>query len=1798
MVNGLRHNENKIHNRISENILSKELRSLNSDKLENTLNNNYEISKKDSTKKEYRKINDKNNIYLNIYNKCSSNYKTKRKNNAQNFYGIKIIKYFIIIILLCRFCTINSLIDLKNYKIYDGIIFYSYEITLKLKGTGTKNILGADPSYNYSCPSYIYLNNESLTRELEDCHYIDIKETDVEIKLEWNNIIINSTRRMFYNCIEITEIDMTKFDTSLVTDMSEMFALCSSLESLNVSNLNTERVETFENMFYQCTSLASLNLESFTNPSATSLSGMFYGCTKLEHINIKNFEEIENTNLDDMFYNIPQNAVICLSSCPPPTNFTISDMDSKEATISWEGNEFNDFIISYDLQNLENPENGKKINVTGKEYYKFTNLNSNKRYDVYIKTDCGSKSSYWIGPLLISIESINIKSNTNSITTCSKNIYNSNSLKSDLIIKPEGSGKLVSIKGNINILGTYYFNNFNNDYFCIDNGEIKSKKTNYCYYRSQNISLFSSETILLSINLNKYYSWIVNGYISSTFQLTIGCIVNSQTIYNLIKGNNCRMISCDNDYRSKQNIIDSYTGKCKKNCISTDYKYQYRGICYINCPSNTKNIDFICYSNSVIEKCEEYSIESDNLNLCIKCKENYYPKLNDNNNKENFFDCYKNNSLENYYLDNDDLLFKPCFETCKTCNQNGTIENHNCIICDSNFKLQLSVGDYYNCYPECNNYYYFDKDKNYKCLDKKECPNDYKYLIEQKKQCIDECYNDPAHQYNFGKKCFEKCPEEISYKSETKNFFCEAKCTKEKPLEKIEYQECTDFCSINEMYNRLCISKFNDTDNPNSNGNLILKNIIQDITHNNFDTNIFSDNKNIIINESFISFIITNNKIQKNAENIIIDLGNCENILKDNYDTEELVILLIEIDKKDSDIKKLGYEVYSKKGRNILQKLDLNLCKDVLVNEKKLLDNNAIITCSKYSIDSILEDSCIACAQSYYPKYEDNLPNKPFIKCYQQIDGYFLYNNEYFKKCYESCDTCEEEGDIFHHNCITCNSNYFYELNISSYLNCYNICDFYFYYDDNIQKYYCTPYNNCVNYYDKIISEKNQCVHDCKQYKDFQYEFKNKCYNKCPEEISEVSKEKEYFCELKCSKDLPYELIETQTCVKTCTLTEINDKKCKKNYISENKNEENEAQEKMVDNIKEEITNGLDTSGIDKGEDIIIQQKDITVTITKSDNQKNQLNIKTNTTNIDLVKCEKKLKEHYNISENESLYILKMDVKQEGYKIPKIQYEVYYPLNHSSKLCLLDLSVCEDVNIDVHLPLTLEGSLNQYDPKSDFYNDICNTFTSEYGTDITLSERKKNYINNNLAVCEENCNFVQYNDTLGKAICSCKTKTEFVNKISENALNKENLLKNFADFKNIFNIKILKCFGLIFSINSLKENYANIILMAIIIFYFICLSMFVFKNYKKEIIFHIDIIVYFTLFPVKILYLVQRKEKEMKRKVDLMKLNNDNNINIYNVKNMKKNFPVLSVNSNKDLIKVNEVSNPIIKKKIKKKIKVKKMKKIVISEKIKKEEKTNEKFIENGYNFHNSINLSEDEIYALYKKLYTKTDNELNELSYKDALKYDKRTFCAYYLSLVKSNHLICFSFLQKFDFNSRIIKMYLFFFNFATLFFVNALFFTDEAMGKINIDEGYFNISYNLPQIIYSSIISSIIIEIIKIFALTEISFILFRNELNKDKIVISSKKLKKIFKIKFIIFFVLDFILLVCFWIYLSCFSAVYHNTQIYLIEDTLISFATSLITPFALYLIPGIFRILALKNEYRRILYEIYRIIQFLI
>ena len=82
-----------------------------------------------------------------------------------------------------------------------------------------------------------------------------------------------------------------------------------------------------------------------------------------------------------------------------------------------------------------------------------------------------------------------------------------------------------------------------------------------------------------------------------------------------------------------------------------------------------------------------------------------------------------------------------------------------------------------------------------------------------------------------------------------------------------------------------------------------------------------------------------------------------------------------------------------------------------------------------------------------------------------------------------------------------------------------------------------------------------------------------------------------------------------------------------------------------------------------------------------------------------------------------------------------------------------------------------------------------------------------------------------------------------------------------------------------------------------------------------------------------------------------------------------------------------------------------------------------------------------------------------------------------------------------------------------------------------------------------------------------------------------------KRKFKIKFIFFFAISFILLIFFGYYITCFCGIYNNTQTHLIKDFVLSSLTGLIIPFAIYLIPGVFRISALRAEQRnqRCLYK---------
>ena len=177
---------------------------------------------------------------------------------------------------------------------------------------------------------------------------------------------------------------------------------------------------------------------------------------------------------------------------------------------------------------------------------------------------------------------------------------------------------------------------------------------------------------------------------------------------------------------------------------------------------------------------------------------------------------------------------------------------------------------------------------------------------------------------------------------------------------------------------------------------------------------------------------------------------------------------------------------------------------------------------------------------------------------------------------------------------------------------------------------------------------------------------------------------------------------------------------------------------------------------------------------------------------------------------------------------------------------------------------------------------------------------------------------------------------------------------------------------------------------------------------------------------------------------------------------------------------------------------------------------------------------------------------------------------------------MILFAFIETSDYNIRIIKIALFVVSFSLYFTINGFFFSDDTMHKVYESNGEFNFLYQIPQILYSTIVSGFINLLLKQLSLSEKDIIKVKEVENLKKAIKLSKKTVNCLLIRFILFFVLNIILMIFFWYFIACFCAVYSNTQYILIENTMISFSLSMIYPFGFYLLPGFFRIPALRAK----------------
>ena len=645
-------------------------------------------------------------------------------------------------------------------------------------------------------------------------------------------------------------------------------------------------------------------------------------------------------------------------------------------------------------------------------------------------------------------------------------------------------------------------------------------------------------------------------------------------------------------------------------------------------------------------------------------------------------------------------------------------------------------------------------------------------------------------------------------------------------------------------------------------------------------------------------------------------------------------------------------------------------------------------------------------------------------------------------------------------------------------------------------------------------------------------------------------------------------------------------------------------------------------------ENIIIREENFIVQLSKYEDQYNSKI--PDISSIDLGECENKLKKSKNIPSSQDLIIFKTDIIITDLNTTYVLYEVYNPLT----LEKLNLTVCINDEISINIPTELnnnikklynslnESGYNLFNESDSFYDDICTTYTSFNETDILLSDRKKDIYTEGQSqqICQKGCKLSSYDSKNHKARCDCSVIIQEIKDINfKNLFEGNNIENTFYESITHSNFHVVKCYKLIFIFSRIIKNIGEI-LMTIVFLIFIILILIYCAKGNDYIMKNINFVLKLQGFifgenqnsNIKI-NKFNKKQSKFKKINTMNKEKLKTNIKKEKLKKVFSQAPPKKshIKQNKLHVKNTELTNSIINNNIILNIKVNskdssnnifspKNKKIIKSNSFQKANDNNlfseigSKKSLNNYSQLSFINKKEKSNYKLLN------DSELNSLKYKLAIEFDKRTYFEFYWSLTKRKQLILFTFCVSNDYNLFVLKFSLLLISFSLYFSMNSFFFNDKTMHKVYKDNGKYDLNYKLPQLIYSVLLSTLIRAILRALCLSENNILKLktRNKRKANEHIENSKKVLSNIKIKFNIFFIFSTLLMIIFWYYISCFCAVFINTQIILIKDSILSFFLSNCYVFGLNLITGIFRIYSLrKGKDKKILYKFSQILAIL-
>lgn len=157
--------------------------------------------------------------------------------------------------------------------------------------------------------------------------------TKLEVVNLWNthkaNFMENvtKTQKMFQGCSRLNKLTLPrKVKTEKLESMFYMFDGCSSLTALDLSAWNLNNVKDMESLFKNCSGLTSVALPKVTSKKIQYMQRMFSGCSSLTSIDLSGWNVENVTEMGDLFYGCSNLKALDLSGWTPRSLTKISRM--------------------------------------------------------------------------------------------------------------------------------------------------------------------------------------------------------------------------------------------------------------------------------------------------------------------------------------------------------------------------------------------------------------------------------------------------------------------------------------------------------------------------------------------------------------------------------------------------------------------------------------------------------------------------------------------------------------------------------------------------------------------------------------------------------------------------------------------------------------------------------------------------------------------------------------------------------------------------------------------------------------------------------------------------------------------------------------------------------------------------------------------------------------------------------------------------------------------------------------------------------------------------------------------------------------------------------------------------------------------------------------------------------------------------------------------------------------------------------------------------------------------------------